>query len=374
VRITRLRLYQYRNIGELELYPSAGTSLFSGLNGQGKTNLLESLYLLAYGRSFRTSAPKDCIQHGQRECRVEGTIEHLSRSRDLQIVVTDAEKKLFLLGKPARLDEFVGNLHLLAFTQQHLDVVRGGPADRRAFLDRAMATLYPGHIRWLADYGRALRQRNAILSSAGGAAPGDLVDSWDEALVKPGARILVNRLRYVDAMKQELPQGLFGAEQLQMRYLSTASGEERDRDVIEERFRRRLRDLRSSDQRVGYTSAGPHRDDLKLYLNGKSLADFGSAGQQRSSLLSLYFSQMEIHCKTHGFYPVFLIDDAEAELDAPRLEIFLKYLSDRTQTFLTTAKSFLVSALAENARHFEVQNGIVSTHSRSGPILQLDQT
>jgi len=370
VRIARLRLYHYRNIGELELLPSAGTNLFSGLNGQGKTNLLESLYLLAFGRSFRTSAPKDCIQHGQRECRVEGTIEHLSHSRDLHIVVTDTEKKLFLLGKPARLDEFVGNLHLLAFTQQHLDVVRGGPAERRAFLDRAMATLYPGHIRYLADYGRALRQRNAILSASGGTAVGDLVDSWDETLVRAGARILANRLRYVDAMKQELPQGLFGDERLEMRYLSTVSGEERDREKIEERFRRRLRDLRSSDQRTGYTSAGPHRDDLKLYLNGKSLADFGSAGQQRSSLLSLYFSQMEIHCKTHGFYPVFLIDDAEAELDGPRLEIFLKYLSSRTQTFLTTARSFLVSALAENARHFEVQNGTVSTRSAPGGILQ----
>jgi DNA replication and repair protein RecF len=344
----------------VEIIPSADANLFSGYNGQGKTNLLESIYLLGYGKSFRTANPKDCIQHGQSECRVEGTIEHGTLSRNLQVIITNTEKKLFLLGKHVPLDEFVGKLHVLAFTREHLNVVRGSPADRRAFLDRAMVTLYPGHVHDLAIYGRSLKHRNRILSSTlekGNAIDENLMDTWDEAIIKPGARILSNRMRYVEQMKQELPQGLFGAETLKMHYVSSITADLLEVPAIEECFRQRLRQARTSDKRTGYTSVGPHRDDLKLFVNGKSLVDFGSSGQQRSCLLSLYFSQMEIHHKVHGFYPVFLVDDAEAELDTLRIDAFLQFLSQRTQTFLTSAKEFLLSSAPENTTHFEVQNG-----------------
>jgi DNA replication and repair protein RecF len=370
VQITRLSLFQYRNIERLEICPSAGASLFVGRNGQGKTNLLESIYMLGFGKSFRTATAKDCIGHGCSECRIEGTVVHGSIQRDLQVLITPAEKKLMMLGKTVALDEFVGNLHLLAFTYHHLNVVRGGPADRRAFLDRAMAILYPGHVGHLAAYGRALKQRNRILSSSGGADLEErLLESWDEALINPGARILWNRIRYVDQMKKELPQGLFGSESLKMHYFSTVMPEGCDLPSFEERFRQRLLQVRAYDRKIGSTTVGPHRDDLKLFVNGKSLVDFGSAGQQRSSLLALYFSQMEIHNKVHGFYPVFLVDDAEAELDEVRLSKFFEYLSHRTQTFLTSAKDFLLSAAPPDTTRFEVQNGRIIS-SNQGAFLE----
>jgi DNA replication and repair protein RecF len=374
VQLTKLRLFNYRNIEELELCPSAGTNLFSGQNGQGKTNLLEAIYLLGYGKSFRTSTPKDCIRHDRTECCVEGTVEHAQRTRDLKIVVTREEKRLLLMDKPASLDQFLGNLHLLAFTHEHLKVVRGGPADRRAFLDRAMVTLYPGHVLHLTSYERALKQRNRVLAEARaglGRLDADLIDSWDEALVGPGTRILRNRRRYAEQMKEELPGGLFGTETLKLHYLSTiaATAEETDALGTEHLFRIQLRKSRENDLRLGYTSVGPHRDDLKLFVNGKSLVNFGSAGQQRSCLLALYFSQMEIHQKFHGHYPVFLVDDAEAELDEQRLQSFLNYVSNRTQLFLTSAKDFLLPAIPASTRCYDVRNGEVFPSGRS----QLDK-
>ena len=364
MQLTRLRLFNYRNLGEVQIFPSAGTNMFSGLNGQGKTNLLESVYLLGYGRSFRTAIPRDCIRHGQAECLIEGVVEHGDLARDLKISIAQEEKKLFLLGKPVSLEDFVGNLHILAFTHEHLKVVRGGPADRRAFLDRAMVTLYPGHVAQLAAYGRALKQRNRVLSAVRERKEridDDLLDSWDEALAGPGSKILWSRRHYADQMKMELPQGLFGMEVLKMHYLSTVLTDDFDPARLEEQFRERLRQARVNDLRSGYTSVGPHRDDLKLYVDGKSLVDFGSAGQQRSGLLALYFSQMEIHRKVHGYYPVFLVDDAEAELDEQRLRTFLNYLSERTQLFLTSAKQFLLSALPRQTRFYEPKNGSVRT-------------
>jgi len=361
VQLTRLRLFQYRNIAELEIFPSGRTSLFSGRNGQGKTNLLEAVYFLGYGRSFRTATPRDCIQHGRAEARIEGTVAHESRSRELAVTIAGNQKRLFLLGKPVPLEAFVGTLQILVFAHEHLKVVRGAPADRRAFLDRAMAVLYPGHMRALAAYGRALRQRNALLSAArGDPAEGALLESWDEALVREGARILHNRFRYVKGMRDCLAPSLFGSEVLEIDYRSSLADPSQTVPEIEEAFRRRLLELRPQDSRAGFTTAGPHRDDLDIRIDGKSLVDFGSAGQQRSGLLALYFSQMEIHRRVHGFYPVFLVDDAEAELDELRLQSFLGYLADRTQTFLTSAKGYFLSSAPRGAELFQVCDGSVS--------------
>ena len=362
MRIVRIRLFQYRNLQDQDITPGAGITLFSGLNGQGKTNILEAIYLLAYGRSFHTAAPKDCVRHGESLCRVEGVVERGSLSRDLAVAISGTEKKMFIMGKPAPLNEFVCNLHLLAFTHKHLDVVRGGPADRRAFLDRAMVSLYPGHIAGLAAYSRALKQRNNVLSALrdGKTAYEErLIDAWDEALVRSGTRILSNRMKYVENMKRELPGGLFGAEELKIHYHSSLGTDTADVSGLEEIFRKKIRSVREKDRYYGHTSVGPHRDDLKLYVNGKSLVEFGSSGQQRSSLLSMYFSQMEIHFKTHGFYPVFIVDDAEAELDEKRLWTFLKYLSGRTQTLLTSTRNFLINSALGDVLHFEVKNGEV---------------
>jgi DNA replication and repair protein RecF len=363
MQLTRLSLFQYRNIEELEIFPSQDTTLLTGRNGQGKTNLLEAVYFLGYGRSFRTSIPRDCVQHGRAEARIEGTVEHGSIAREIRVSIAGTDKKLFLRGKAVPLDEFVGAFHVLAFTQEHLKVVRGGPSDRRAFLDRAMVTLYPGHLKSLADYGRALKQRNSILLAAReerGGLDERLLESWDEAIVKAGARILWNRLRYVENMKQVLIPDMFGSETLRIHYISTAAENEFEVTEIERRFRLKLLQVRSYERRTGYTSVGPHRDDLKLFVNGKSLVDFGSAGQQRSALLALYFSQMEIHRSFHGFYPVFLVDDAEAELDQERLSAFLQYLARRTQTFLTSAKGFLLSDMTANVTRYEIQSGRIS--------------
>jgi DNA replication and repair protein RecF len=360
VRITDLRLFQYRNFSQAALSFSSAANLFFGKNGQGKTNLLEAIYLLAYGRSFRTGAPRDWIKFGENLCRVEGAVEHGALERDLTVLVTRSEKKLLVHQKNVALDEFVGILHVLAFTSAQLSVIRGAPVERRSFLDRAMITAYPGHLIYLAAYERALRQRNRFLMvcrDGGGRVDDALLESWDAKLSQDGSRILWNRRNYVAAMKTEIPRGMLGREDLQIEYISTVPLEGQTPQELEVEFGAKLSRSRSLDLKSGFTSVGPHRDDLKLFINGKALADFGSAGQQRSCLILLYLAQMEIHRRIHGFYPVFLMDDVEAELDAERLKIFLGYLSERTQTFLATAKPSFLPTLGCDVRRFEIDAG-----------------
>jgi DNA replication and repair protein RecF len=362
VQLTRLRVFQFRNFQDEEILFSPGTNLLCGANGQGKTNLLEAVYFLGYGKSFRTAAPRDCILHGASACRVEGTVSIGSLERELAVLLAASGKKLQVHGKDAAIEDFIGNLHLLAFTSEHLNIVRGSPSERRAFLDRGMVTLYPAHVRHLASYSRALKQRNRILSASrdSGIRPDEhLLESWEETLIGDGARLMANRMNYAARMKEKLPAGLFGSEILKLRYISTIRAEQADAATIAEQLRQGMRQARDNDLRSGFTSIGPHRDELKLFVNGKSLADFGSAGQQRSALLCLYFAQMEIHREAHGFYPVFLVDDAEAELDEERMKTFVKHLSDRTQTILTTAKATLMPAMAWEMRRYEIHGGKV---------------
>ena len=364
MQVTKLRLYQYRNFSLQETEFCPGTNLFLGSNGQGKTNLLEAIYMLGYGRSFRTATPRDCILYSAQECRVEGTIEHAGMIREVGISISQSgEKELLLHRKPVGLAEFVGCFHTLAFTQEHLKIIRGGPIERRAFIDRAIIIAYPGHMQRLAAYSRALKQRNRLLgraAAAGGKTDRDLLDSWDEKLAQEGSRILWNRHQYLEEMKREIINPLCKNEVLEIRYVSAAKAAA-GAQQIETEFRTRLLEARNTDQKKGFTTVGPHRDDLRLLLNGKSLAAFGSAGQQRSCLLALYFAQMEIHRRKCGFYPVFLMDDVEAELDNQRLQAFLDHLSARTQTFLTTAKAQVLPPLGADARRFDVREGTLTT-------------
>lgn len=363
MRLNNLRLEQYRNFIDEAVSFCGGVNLLVGRNGQGKTNLLEAMYLLGYGKTYRTASPKDCIRHGEAECRVTGMMEHGGSEKRLQVRISGPDKELSVHGKAAGLDEFAGQFHVVAFTQGHVSVIRGAPVERRAFLDRALVMLYPGHVRYVAGYVRALRQRNRLLAGeVNGRQPAvdeRQLESWDETVARDGARLLWNRVRYVHELKRELPPELFGTEEVKLHYVSTARGDLGGREAIEQGLRESLLASRSADLRLGFTTVGPHRDDLKIFINGKDAAHFGSAGQQRSAMLSLYFAQMEIHRKEHGYYPVFLVDDVEAELDTERLKIFLSYLAERTQTFLTTAKEEILPPLGSAVNRCRVEAGTV---------------
>ena len=369
VRLSTLRLFNFRNFTRAEVSFSPGSNMLFGRNAQGKTNVLEAIYILAYGKSFRTVVARDCIQHGEKLCGVEGVVEKQSVERDLGVAISSREKKLMLHRKSVGWAEFVGNLHVAAFTSEHLGVIRGGPGERRAFLDRAMVTVCPGHIARLAAYTRALRQRNKLLSfyqRQDRRVDDSLIEAWEEKLIVEGTQILRDRARYVEALKGRLPDKLFGDDTLTLQYISNAALEPDDGEEIEWEFRERLSEKRTADLRSGFTSVGPHRDDLKLFLNGKPLAEFGSAGEQRSSLLSLYFAQMEAHKEVHGFYPVFMVDDVEAELDSERMKRFLGHLAQRTQVFLTTARETSVAEIAAGVRRYEVRSGTIAPAPAEG--------
>jgi DNA replication and repair protein RecF len=363
VRLTSLQLEQFRNFAEESIHFCDGLNLLAGRNGQGKTNLLEAMYILGYGKTYRTALARECIRHGEAACRVSGIVAHGGGEKRLQVRIAGSDKELTLHGKSVALDEFAGQFHVVAFTQGHISVIRGAPVERRAFLDRALVMMYPGHVRHIAGYVRALRHRNSLLAGGMDGEP-RLVDerqleTWDETLAREGARLVWNRVRYVKELKQQLPQALFGDEEVKLHYIAAARGDLGSTESIEKSLREGLASSRNADRKLGFTTVGPHRDDMKIYIDGKPASHFGSAGQQRSAMLSLYFAQMEIHKRDHGYYPAFLVDDVEAELDTERLRIFLSYLAERTQTFLTTAKEEILPPMSRTVSRYRVESGTV---------------
>lgn len=364
MRLTSLQLEQFRNFEKETVALCDGLSLLVGRNGQGKTNLLEAIYILGYGKTYRTSLARECIRHGQPECRVSGVVTHGGGEKRLQVRISRSDKDLSVHGKSVGLDEFAGQFHVLAFTQGHISAIRGAPAERRAFLDRALVMMYPGHVRHIAGYVRALKQRNSLLGGEVDARQAVVderqIECWDEAIAREGARLAWNRVRYVKELKQELPQALFGGEEVKLHYLAVGCGDLSSVEAIEGSLREGLRASRCADRKLGFTTVGPHRDDLKIYIDGKPAGHFGSAGQQRSAMISLYFAQMEIHRRDQGYYPVFLVDDVEAELDTGRLRTFLSYLSERTQTLVTTAKEEILPPMSSSVSRFLVESGTVS--------------
>ena len=366
VNLVDLQLEHFRNLRCESIPFSDGINLIIGRNGQGKSSLLEAIYLLGYGKSWRTAVARECVRHGEAESVLRGTVRHGNAERRLQVLLSRPEKRLYVNGREAALEEFAGQLHVLAFAQIHLSVIRGGPAERRAFLDRAMITSTPGHVRHLANYVRAVRQRNRLLGGARGTVDERQLEGWDEAMVREGARILWNRLRYVDGLKEVLPPRLFGNEEIKLHYVATAGEGFEHLGAVEGKMRERIRASREQDYRMGCTTVGPHRDDLKIFIDGKAAGTYGSAGQQRSALLSLYFAQMEMHYRCHQFYPVFLVDDVEAELDHQRLAVFLEFLAARTQTFMTTAKEETLPKLPGPVTRLRVEQGIIECDRNPG--------
>ena len=251
-----------------KVFFSPSTNLIQGNNGQGKTNLLEAVYCLGYGRSFRTGKLRECVRHGEQSCSVRGLVVHTGVKRDVQVSVSPGQKQLLISKKTVPIADFLGNLHVLAFTNDHLKIVRGGPIERRNFINRAMVSLSPGYVRRLATYGRALRQRNALLMMTRdnrSTVEGTVLESWEERLIQDGARIIENRREYVEGLKQVLPQEVFG-EKLDVEYVSNVSSAGPGAQEIESEFRVGLERARKRDSQFGFTSVGPHRDDLKMRL------------------------------------------------------------------------------------------------------------
>jgi len=355
--------HNFRNLsGEISWSP--GFNLIHGNNGQGKTNWLEAIHTLARSKSFRTQHLQESIRFGEQSAEIKGCVTHGAEiTRDLQITIRGNSKTISVNAKREPLARYLAQIHVVTFTADELEVVRGLPDARRRFLDRGVASLRPTYVQTIVDYNRVVKQKNRLLRDAveqelGLPETEDLMAPWNQQLVSLAAQIHRARFDYVEKLNQVLERRVFGREEISLSYLSALEGKGDLADyegLIAERLRLRL----PAELAAGYALIGPHRDDLSVLFDGREMRVYGSSGQQRSALLLLDLATITLYNQGHHDYPLFLIDDVDAELDEKRIENLLEYLEGRCQTFITTSKKSHVGRFLSRAKLFEIEDGCV---------------
>ena len=353
MRLTHVRLFDFRNYGELEIEPAPGLNLYVGANAQGKSNLLEAIAMLGTGKSFRTSRDADAVRYGAETAIVSG--EGTLRAGGVHLACTVAKgqrstrKTYTLNGRPVRYASFLGKLRVVTFVPADLQLAAGAPSQRRAFLNVALSQEDPRYYRELARYRKALQQKNALLRDD--AVDAELLAIYDRELVAAGTQIVLARAAFVEALaaaaRDAHARFSNGAETLSVEYLPNVAFEAATETAIQSALTARLQHVAASERSRKAAVAGPHRDDLALAIDGRSLAVYGSQGQQRTAVLALKVAEYAVSRERAGESPLLLLDDVLSELDEERAGAFLAGVGDYEQAFVTATHA--PAALPPNA-------------------------
>ncbi|MEK6280670.1 MAG: DNA replication and repair protein RecF [Acidobacteriota bacterium] len=356
-----LEVNNFRNLrGKISWGP--GLNIIYGNNGQGKTNWLEAIHLLSRTKSFRTQRLQETIRFGEVSASVAGVVcsgDYLKR--DLHIALRENTKTLSVNGKREQLARYLGQLQVFSFTADQLEVVRGVPEARRHFIDRGVASLRHSYVQTVTDYDKVLKQKNRILQDSIERElrldeTVDLLAPWNDQLARLGTEIHTARTDYTAKINDALERTLFEPAALQISYSSSLHGKG-NLDNYEPLLRERLQLRLPAEVAAGRSLVGPHKDDLSIHLEGREMRVYGSSGQQRSALLLLDLAAISVYNSWHQNYPLFLVDDVDAELDEKRIKRLLEYLEGRTQTFITTSKRSHLERFLSKANVQEIVEG-----------------
>ena len=331
----------YRNLKNTAIYPDKGINVIYGDNAQGKTNLIEGLWLFTGGRSFRGAKDSELIAFGKKNASAELCFYSHEREQTIRLQISNGKRSAVLNDVPkAYMSQIIGSFCAVVFSPDHLTLIKNGPEERRNFIDAAICQIKPGYAAVLSRYKRVLNERNALLKDI----PRhreleDTLDIWNDRLAHEGALAAQERFRYIEKLTK-LAVGFYdgisdGKEILSVSYRTGYGGESTmSREELKKKILSSLEKRQNDDIYCGFTTSGIHRDDLIVSINGKEARSFGSQGQQRSAVLSLKLAEASVLREEKGEAPVILLDDVLSELDASRQNYLLHKL-EGLQVFIT---------------------------------------
>lgn len=368
MRILSIDLQNYRNYPSLHLEFDRGIHIFYGDNAQGKTNLLEAIYLSSVNKSFRTPNDREMIRFSDEESHIKLWFEKQGITHRIDMHLRKSKRKgIAVDGVPVKkAGEFIGLLNVILFSPEDLQIVKEGPSERRRFLDTEISLTDKVYYYAYLNYKKALEERNQLLKDvAVDPSLEGTIDAWDESLVKAGKALIAGRMKFlaeisgITALIHRTITG--GKEDLILNY---------EPDVPEEEFAAKLKSAREKDLRAKTTTVGPHRDDIAFFLKTDENAEpidarvYGSQGQQRTAALSLKLSEIEYLKRKTGEAPVLLLDDVLSELDSGRQRFLLDSLAG-VQTFITcTGLEEFVRHRIELDKTYHVTNGVITNDKR----------
>ena len=349
--IEKIKLQNFRNYEQLELDLNKNINIIYGNNAQGKTNILEAIFLSSFGKSFRTKKEKEMIKFNEQSAIVE--IFYQKKDRDGKVKIEIGNKKQISLNgiKLKKLSELLGNINIVIFTPDDINILKDGPAGRRRFLDMMIGQLRPNYVYNLNMYLKTIEQRNNYLRQIREEnKPENMLEIWDENLAEYGEKIYIYRNEFINKTANKINnihKNITDAkEEIKIEYLSNCDNKENYLKLLKER--------RKLDIIKGFTTKGIHRDDFVIYINDKEVSTFGSQGQNRTAVLSLKLSELQVVYDEIGEYPILLLDDFMSELDEERRKNFLNNIKN-TQVILTGTDKIELSGVEYSM--FNVKEG-----------------
>ena len=339
--VKSLAFENYRNLKNTTIMPTESINVICGDNAQGKTNLLECLWLFTGGRSFRGSKDSELVAFGQNYSKISLCFNSNNRDQNIEINIKNGRRSAVLNDVPkSYVSHIIGVFCAVVFSPDHLTLIKNGPEERRNFIDGALCQIKPSYAAALSKYKRVLNERNALLKDI----PRhrelkDTLDIWDERLAFEGALISYERAEYIKKLSNPAMQfydGISdGKEQLLIEYKAGFKiNQDMSRDELKAALLESLQKKQNDDIYAGFTTSGVHRDDLTIKINGYEAKNFGSQGQQRSAVLAMKLAEATVLGNEKGEKPVILLDDVLSELDPSRQDYLLNRL-DGLQVFIT---------------------------------------
>lgn len=363
MKILQLKIKHFRNIDFLDLNLNPGINIFYGNNGQGKTNIVESVYTLAKTQSFRTHHPKEMIQYDQEEATIYCAFEKGKYLKSNTIILNKLGKICFLnQTKMKKLSEYLGELLVIDFTPEDVSLLKSSPKERRHLLDVELSALFPIYVKHLILFQKLLEQRNALLKQIK-TFNGELLKVIDQQLLE-SSFVLFQRRKWFIAQIQDLAtkiyQKLSGqSDQLTIEY-KTFIDENNKESYIQKGEEIFLKNL-EKDKEKTFTNAGVHKDDFVVYLNQKEAEFYASQGQQRGITLAIKLAIFEIITATTKEEPILILDDVFSELDNQKCLKLLQYIAKKNQVLITCTSipSYFKQRENENVTLYQVSQGKV---------------
>lgn len=366
MKLDKIELKNYRNIENMEINPCEGINVFYGDNAQGKTNLIEAIWLFTGNNSFRGSKASELIMFEKEAASLSIEFCDKERLQKAKILLSQ-KKKIILNGVELKsMAELNGCFYAVVFSPAHLSLIKDGPKNRRRFIDIAVSQIKPQYEEYLQRYEKLIEQRNALLKNSGSYDNlAENIDVWDMQLAKIGTIISIYRSDYVQKLEilaKKAYEGLSSCrESFYTEYVSTVFDEIKQLksydDNVVNLYYKKLKESFQSDLKQGYTTVGIHRDDLDVFIDEKSVKIYGSQGQQRSSIIALKIAEAELLRRVTGENPIMLLDDVMSELDEKRQDYILNHVLSM-QVFITCCDVSNTLRLKEG-KIFHIEGGRV---------------
>ncbi len=350
--IKNVLLENFRNYEKQEITLNENINVIYGNNAQGKTNIIEAIFLCAYGKSFRAKKDSELINFNSNNSKVEVSYSKIDREGSIKAEI--GEKKTFFINgvKQNKISDIIGKINVVIFTPDDIEIIKDGPQKRRRFLDMMISSLRPNYMHLLNSYNKILEQRNNYLRQIKleNKNPA-MLDIWDEQLSEYSFKIYEYRKYFIDKISNSIEDihsliTKSGKESIKIKYISNSKDQNS--------FLENLKKSRAVDIKRGFTATGVHRDDFMIYINGRPVSIFGSQGQQRTTILTLKLCELKIVKEEIGDSPILLLDDYMSELDEKRRKSFLENIKGNQVIITCTDRIDLEN---ENSIYY-VENGI----------------